>query len=135
MESIPDRTAAFFLTVAETITPEVADLDESGRARMRRIVDEALMDRDEGTRRQIGTFLTLIRLVPVLRYGRPFDRLDSERRQRVLRWFQDGPVGLFRQGFWGLKALVFMGYYGQSEHWREIGYAPDMDGRAGVGHA
>lgn len=123
------------MVVAETVTPEVASLDAEGRLRMTGIVDEALMDRDAGTRRQIGTFLHLIRLAPVLRYGRNFNRLDDRRRRAVLRWFQDGPVGVFRQGFWGLKTMIFMGYYGRPEVWREIGYAPEFGGKAGLGHA
>lgn len=123
------------MVVAESITPEIVSLDSGGRARMAAIIDTALMDRDATTRTQFGTFLTVIRLAPVLRFGRAFDRLDADRRNAVLRWFQDCPVSLLRKGFWGLKVLVFMGYYGQEENWNQIGYAPDFDGRAGVRHA
>jgi hypothetical protein len=135
MESLTDTQAAFFEVVAATVTPEAAAMDDAGRARMLAIVDSALMDRDPGTRKQLGNFLGLIRLAPTLRYGRPFDRLDPARREAVLRWFQDNPISLLRKGFWGLKTLVFMGYYGQPEHSAEIGYAPELDGRAGVRHA
>jgi hypothetical protein len=48
----------------------------------------------------------------------------------VLRWFEDCPVGLLRKGFWGLKAMVFMGYYGQPETNELVGYAPELDGKA-----
>lgn len=135
MRSLNPKQAAFFETVAATITPEVATLDADGRARMAAIVDDALADRDEATRKQVGTFLDVIRLAPVARYGRPFHRLDEARRTAVLEWFQDCPISLLRKGFWGLKALVFMGYYGQPEHWSEIGYAPDFDGRERLRHA
>ncbi len=135
MESLTGRHAAFFMVVAEAITPEVAALDRDGRARMETIVDTALMDRDSGTRSQFGTFLGVIRMAPVLRYGRTFDRLGADQKAAVLRWFQECPISLLRKGFWGLKVLVFMGYYGQEEHWSEIGYAPELDGRAGVRHA
>ena len=135
MQSLTSSQIRFFETVAETITPEVASLDADGRSRLTAIVDRALLDRDPSMRRQFGTFLTVIRLAPVLRYGRTFEGLDADRRHAVLEWFEDCPVGLLRQGFWGLKSLVFMGYYGQTEHWREIGYAPEFDGRAGVRHA
>jgi len=123
------------MVLAETITPETASLDADGRSRMVDIVDEALMDREENVRRQFASFLTLIRVAPFLRYGRTFDGLDPAKKNAVLRWFENGPIGLFRQGFWGLKVLVFMGYYGQPEHWSEVGYAPEFDGRAGVRHA
>ncbi len=135
MKSLSETHAAFLMVVAETITPEVAALDAAGRARMTAIIDTALMDRDAATRSQFGTFLTVIRTVPVLRFGRTFDRLDGGRRNAVLRWFEDCPVPLLRKGFWGLKVLVFMGFYGQEETWSGIGYAPEFDGRAGVRHA
>ena len=96
------------------------------------IVDAALQDRDSGTRKQFGTSLGVLRWTPVARFGRPFDRLPSARRDAILRWFQDCPLGLLRKGFWSLKALVFMGYYGRPECWAEVGYNPEFDGRAGV---
>ncbi|MCU0302798.1 MAG: gluconate 2-dehydrogenase subunit 3 family protein [Thermoanaerobaculales bacterium] len=135
MRSLTDTQARFFETVAETVTPEVASLDAARRARLLAIVDDALLDRQPSVRRQLGTFLSVIRLAPLVRYGRSFDRLDGARRTAVLRWFESCPVALLRKGFWGLKALVFMGYYGQPEHWAEIGYAPDFDGRPGVRRA
>jgi len=135
MKSLSSRHSAFFMVVAETITPEVAALDPDGRARMEAIVDTALMDRDQTTRTQFGTFLSVIKMVPVVRYGRTFDRLGADQRAAVLTWFQDCPISLLRKGFWGLKVLVFMGYYGQEENWDSIGYAPEFDGRAGVHHA
>jgi len=135
MKSLSGNHSAFFMVVAETITPEVAALDPDGRARMEAIVDTALLDRDQTMRSQFGTFLSVIRMVPVLRYGRSFDRLDADQRDAVLRWFQDCPISLLRKGFWGLKVLVFMGYYGQEENWSSVGYAPEFNGRAGVTHA
>jgi hypothetical protein len=135
MKFLSGGHAAFFMVVAETITPEVGSLDAGGRARMEAIVDAALENRDAATRKQFGTFLSLIRMAPLVRFGRSFDRLDAERRTAVLRFFQDCPVALLRKGFWGLKVLVFMGYYGQEENWSAIGYAPDFDGREGVRRA
>lgn len=129
MKSLPDRHSAFFMLVAETITPEVAALDEAGRARMLEIVDGALMDRDPAVRRQFGALLGVIRLAPLLCYGRTFDRLDGDRRSAVLRWFESCPIGLLRKGFWGLKVMVFMGFYGREASWGEIGYAPVNDAR------
>ena len=135
MKSLSAEHAAFFMVVAETITPEVALLDADGRSRMETIVDTALQDRDATTRKQFGSFLSVIRLAPVIRYGRVFDRLDGDRRDAVLRWFEGCPISLLRSGFWGLKVVVFMGYYGQPEHAKVVGYTPDIDGRAWVHHA
>ena len=135
MKALSDTHEAIFMVVAESVTPEVAWLDEEGRARMTAIVDTALMDRDAAMRKQFGFFLSVIRAAPVLRYGRTFDTLDAKRKTAVLRWFESCSIARLRQGFWGLKALVFMGYYGQPEIWPELGYAPDFDGREGVHRA
>ena len=135
MKSLSDRHAGFFMVIAETITPEVASLDVEGRARMAAIVDMALMDRGASVRKQFGTFLSVIWMAPAIRFGRIFGSLDPARRAAVLGWFENCPISLLRSGFWGLKVLVFMGYYGRTECWEEIGYAPEFDGRASVRHA
>lgn len=90
------------------------------------------MDRPPGVRRQFALFLKVMRLMPLLRFGRAFDRIPPDRQDRVLRWLEDCPVMKLRQGFWGLKALIFMGYYGQPEVWTEVGYAPEFDSRAAL---
>jgi hypothetical protein len=135
MDTLPADRVAILWRVASRVVPEVGSLDRDGRADFERIVDRALSDRPGSVRRQFGVFLKVIELAPMLRYGRPFRRLSGDRQDAVLRWFQDGPVGLFRQGFWGLKAMVFMGYYGRPQVWREIGYAPEFDSleRLGAG--
>jgi len=133
MDSLSADRVAILWQVASRVVPETASLNAAGRADFERIVDGALSDRPAGVRRQFGVFLKVIRFAPVLRYGRTFERLSEDRRDAVLRWFQDGPVSLFRTGFWGLKAIVFMGYYGRPEVWREIGYAPEFDSRERLG--
>ena len=115
--------------VAQRVVPETAELSRQRRERLLAIVDEALMERSPAMRRQLAVFLRLIRWLPVLRWGRPFERLAPQRQERVLRWLQDCPVPRLRQGFWGLKSLCFMGYYGQVESWSEIGYRPAADSR------
>lgn len=127
MKSLQAEAEAFLLVVAQRIVPEVADLDDRGLAHFGAIVDRALGDRPEEVRKKFATFLGVLRWAPLLRYGAPFDRLSGGRQDAVLRWFEDAPIGLLRQGLWGLKSMVFMGYYGRSEVWEEIGYAPRFD--------
>ena len=127
MTSLNQGTEEFFRTVARRVVPEVADLDDRGLAHFAAIVDRALGDRPREVRKKFATFLGVLRWAPVLRYGAPFDRLSGARQDAVLRWFEDAPIGLLRQGLWGLKSVVFMGYYGRAEVWEEIGYAPSVD--------
>jgi hypothetical protein len=130
MKSLTDDKAEFLMVVAERVVPEVADLDERGRARMLVIIDRALGDRPESVRKQFGTFLGVVKWAPVVRFLTPFHRLSAVRQAAVLRWFEDCPVSLLRKGTWGLKSIVFMGYYGRTEVWEAIGYEPSFDSRS-----
>jgi len=91
------------------------------------LIDRTLGDRGESVRRKLATFLAVLRWAPVVRYGKTFPELTPARQDAVLRWFESAPVTLLRQGLWGLKSMVFLGYYGRAEAWEEIGYAPSFD--------
>ena len=130
MKSLSQEKAEFLQVLAARIVPETTELDAAGLGRFFGIVDEALQDRPVSVRRQFGIFLGVLRWVPLARYGSPLDKLQTERQDAVLRWFEDCPVSILRKGFWGLKAMIFMGYYGQPETNEIVGYAPELDGRA-----
>jgi hypothetical protein len=132
MNSLSQGKAEFLRVLAARIVPETTELDASGMSRFFGIVDGALQDRPESVRRQFATFLGVLRWAPAARFRRPFEKLLDTQQDAVLRWFEDCPVGPLRKGFWGLKAMVFMGYYGQKETNELIGYAPDFDGRVGL---
>ncbi len=133
VESLSQDRAVLLQTVAVRIVPGLAELSATDRGRFSAIVDRALQDRPPAVRRQVGVFLGVIRWAPLIRFGAPFERLDGDRQDRVLRFLEDCPVGLLRKGFWGLKAIVFMGYYGRPGAWEEIGYAPRFDSRGALG--
>jgi len=130
MKSLPAEKSEFLRILATRIVPETSDLDDAGLDRFFEIIDGALLDRPETVRGQFATFLGVLKWAPAVRFGRPFDRLPGERQDAVLRWFEDCPVSILRKGFWGLKAMIFMGYYGQPETNEIVGYTPEIDGRA-----
>ena len=129
MKSLSQEKAEFLQVLAARIVPETTDLDAAGLSRFFGIIDGALQERPASVRRQFAVFLGLLRWAPLARYGSPLDKLRTARQDAVLRWFEDCPVSLLRKGFWGLKAMVFMGYYGQPETNELVGYAPEFDGR------
>ena len=129
MRSLSPKKAEFLRILAARIVPETTELDAAGMGRFFEIIDGALLDRPATVRRQFAAFLGLIRSAPLIRYGKSFDNLTADRQDAVLCWFEDCPVSLLRIGFWGLKAMVFMGYYGQPETNELVGYAPDLDGK------
>jgi hypothetical protein len=124
MKSLSRERAEFLRVLAARIVPETAELDSAGVHRFLTLIDEALQQREPAVRRQFGTFLAVLRWAPMVRYLGPFEKLSPAHQDAVLRWFQDAPLQLLRAGFWGLKTMVFMGYYGQPETHALIGYAP-----------
>ncbi len=126
-ELAPVRPA--FRAVARTVAPGTRELDGEGWAELEAIVEDALSARPPEMRRQLRGLLRIVEWAPVLRWGRRFTSLDAGRRERFLAWLQDAPLLLLRRGFWGLRTLVFMGYWGRGEARREIGYDPRLRGR------
>jgi hypothetical protein len=125
---LSERQWRFLLSVAARIVPAVADLDDTGGLRFVAIIGKTLAERPRAIQRQFALFLGLVRWAPLLRFGAPFDRLPPADQDAVLRWFLDAPLGKLRSGFWGLRALTFMGYYGQPEVWALLRYTPSFRG-------
>lgn len=119
---------AVFRAVVGTIAPGAKRLDEPSWLALEKLVEDALEIRPPALRRQLQLFLRAIEWLPFVRYGRTFTALGDEQRGRVLGYLQDHPVERVRCGFWGLRTLAFLGYYGRPESSRAIGYAPDPRG-------
>jgi hypothetical protein len=117
-----------FRAIAETIVPEASTLDPAGWRELVGIVEAALADRPPRLRRQLVLLIRALEALPRLRFGLPLSALDPERRARVLSRVQDAPLSLLRRGFWGLRTLVLMGYYGRAGAAAEIGYRGDPRG-------
>ena len=105
-----------------TVVPEAARLDEAAWGDAERIIEDALSLRPPALRRQLVIFVRLLDALPRVRYGRPLRALPPALRTRVLRAVERAPLLLLRRGFWGLRTLVFMGYYARPAAAAEIGY-------------
>ena len=130
MPPLSDARRAFLLSLAARMVPGSTTLTPAGREAFQRLIAGTLSTRPAAMQRQFGLFLGVLRWAPVLRYLRPFDRLDGARQDAVLRWFQGCPIQLIRSGFWGVRTLVFLGCYGQPGVGSSIAYTPSTDGNA-----
>lgn len=129
MPSLPFNSArGLFRAMATTVVPEAAQLDEAGWEEVQLIIGRALASRPAGLRRQLALLLRALDLLPIFRYGRTFQGLDPRRRNLFLLGIQDAPSLLLRRGFWGLRTLIFMGYYGRAAGRAETGYRADPRG-------
>ena len=119
---------AVFGAFVVTVVPDAKQLDGSGWLALEGLVEDALKIRPPALRGQLQLFLRTIEWLPVVRYGHTFSALADERRGRVLRYFQDHPLERIRSGFWGLRTLAFLGYYGRPEGAHAVGYVVNPRG-------
>jgi len=122
-----------FRALVCALVPEAASLDGAGWNDLERLVETALAARPASLRRRVLLFLRFIEWLPLARYGCRFTSLDAARRARFLTSLQDHPVQLIRLGFWGVRTLALMGYYGRPEAAHAIGYAADARGWEALG--
>ena len=91
-------------------------------------MDAALADRPAALQRRLQVFLRAMDWLPALRFGRRFTALTPAQRARFLAWLENHSVQVLRSGFWGLRTLVLLGYYGRPAAAAAIGYAADARG-------
>lgn len=117
-----------FRAIAMTVVPEASRLDEAGWGALEALVEKTLARRPAAMQRQLVLLVRAIEHLPRLRWGRAFTALDPGRRARFLSGLEHAPLLLLRRGFWGLRTLVFLGYYARSEAAAAIGYRADARG-------
>lgn len=119
---------SIFRAVVSTVVPEAKNLSEPGWSELLRLVEATLQNRPRAMHRQLRLFIRTVQWLPVFRYGRCFTSLSAEKRMQVLSYLQDHRVEVIRCGFWGLRTLALLGYYGRPEGVQSTGYAADPRG-------
>lgn len=112
-----------FHCIAQTVVPETASMSEAEWQQFYAVIDRALAKRPTRMQRQLKLFVRIINLQSLLRYGRPLRQLSNEQRTTLLSDIEDSRLLLFRRGFWGIRTLVFMGYYARPQCSTALGYA------------
>lgn len=111
-----------FRAAAEVLLPAAARLDDVGWQRLEQIVENALAQRPARMQRQFQLFLRILDLSTLPRHRRRFRALPRDAREGALRRMERGRRLILRRGVWGLRTLVYMGYYTQPVHTSGIGY-------------
>ena len=117
-----------FRAIGSVVLPSPDALDDEGWARAESIVERALTSRPPSVRRQVRLFLRMVNLLPILRTGRTLVGLPLDGRARVLERIQYSRLLLLRRGLWGIRTLLFMGYYTQDSVRHRIGYRATAGG-------
>ncbi|HMI93463.1 MAG TPA: gluconate 2-dehydrogenase subunit 3 family protein [Polyangiales bacterium] len=123
------RSRVVFAAAAECIVPSEPRSPGANDPRCLALAEAAIALRPAADQKLLRTFLRLVELLPLLRYGRRFSRLSLERRQAVLRWLSRTRLsGRLRAGMFGVKNFALLGYYGSELPYAELGYpGPRLD--------
>jgi hypothetical protein len=114
--------------VGSVVLPSPDALDEEGWRRAREIIESALEPKPNNIKRQLRLFLRVVNFLPVLTKGRTLKRLSIPDRAAFLEGLHTSRIQLLRKGLWGVRTLIFMGYYNQPSVRQVIGYAADPAG-------
>ncbi|MBK8725804.1 MAG: hypothetical protein IPL96_07030 [Holophagaceae bacterium] len=126
--------AARLRPVLAALIPATAALDVVGVERVLARVDARLAQEEPRLQRQLKLFIRVLWWLPFLGTLRTFGGLPPERREAFLRKVQDGPVPKLRVGLWGLRTLLFLGWYGDPEVQQQLGYRPNARGWEALAH-
>ena len=121
------RQQRFLLCLAARIVPESAGAPPQVTDPLLAAVDEELRPRPRLQQLEFKLLLFAIRWMTVPFTLHRFERLPGERQDRWLGFLENAPLTLLRVGIWGLKTLVFLGYYTQDGVLRRIVYVPSKE--------
>jgi hypothetical protein len=117
-----ESAARTFRAAAESIVPEEPSSGGGGTTEVLAVADRVLSRRSPADRRKLLLFLLVVEVCAIFRYGARFSNLPLMKRARFLALFENSVLPPFRQGFFGVKTFVLMGYYGSEVAWGELQY-------------
>lgn len=117
--------------LARAILPEAAEFAEPDWRVMEERVGGTLAGKSPRMLRQLGLFVHLIGILGLLRHGRGLAAIPDHHLRAVLESLERSPLLLIRRGVWGIRTLVFMGYYTRPEAAAAIGYRATAAGWEG----
>lgn len=127
-ENVLEPVRPIFRAVATAMVPELRSAGPTMWSEVEAEVERALATRPPAVARQVASFLRLVDWWSVPRYGRRLTKLDETRRTVLLESLERHPFLLIRRGIWGVRTLVFLGYYTRDDVAAFIGYRAHTDG-------
>ena len=113
-----------------TFVPATAKLSPSELAPVLARVDARLAAEPPTLHKQLRLLVRVLWWLPLLTHLRTMGGLAPAQRQRFLERLQDGSLAKLRLGIWGLRTLLFVGWYGDPEVQAQLGYRPNVGGWA-----
>jgi hypothetical protein len=111
--------------IGSVVLPSPEALDEEGWREAESIIEGALAKKSAGVKLQLQLFLRAVNLLPLATTGKTLVGLPLDRRRVFLERLHRSPLLPLRRGLWGVRTLLFMGYYNQDQIRKGIGYDAD----------
>ncbi len=111
--------------IGSVVLPSPEALDEDGWKEAEAIIERALAEKPAAVKLQLRLFLRAVNSLPLVTTGRTLANLPLEKRRAFLERIHRSPLLPLRRGLWGVRTLLFMGYYNQDRIRKEIGYDAD----------
>jgi len=127
-EHVLEPVRPIFRAIATAIVPELRSASANTWTELESQIERALAERPAPMRRQLTSFLRLLDWWSVPRHGRRLTKLDEAKRNALLESLERHPLLLIRRGIWGVRTLVFLGYYTRDDVMTFIGYRGHKDG-------
>ena len=116
------RGSAALRAIAQAVVPESSQMNDDDWHAFHAIINHALAQRPAKVRRQIALFVRALNIISYFRYGRALHKLTPPVRAQFLHQIENSRLLLVRRGFWGVRTLVFMGYYARPDAMTQLGY-------------
>ncbi len=116
--------------LARAFLPEAAAFSDHDWQAMADLVAGTLAAKPPRLLRQLGLFVRIIELLALLHHRRGLETISDHQLRTLLESLERSPLLLIRRGVWGLRTLVFMGYYTRPEAAVAIGYRATTAGWA-----
>ena len=130
----PKEILVLAAAVERLVAPDEPDAPPADALGIARWLDGYLAGMDATVRRDISALLQLLEHGSSLfRFGATrFSHMSAAERDRTLEDWSTSSLDVRRQGFQGLRALAFLGYYRDDRTFAMLGYPGPMVPRAGL---
>jgi hypothetical protein len=108
--------------LGDTFVPSTGADDPAGGDVVPTGVEELLGAMEPADVKRVGDLLTMFELAALPLHGRPFSRLDEERRRRYVAGWMTSRIPLRRIIYRAIRGLVMNAYYQDPRAWPALHY-------------
>ncbi len=114
--------------IVEAFIPATQGLSAQEYAALIARIDARLAQEEPIVTTQLRFLVRVLDFLPLFRYGAPLHSLPADQRHRFLAWMQDCPIAKLRVGVWGLRTMIYVGWYTDTQVAQGLGWKASAGG-------